>query len=203
MGPCSTASSRRTASRRKWSAWWRHDSGRCERTHFLERRLLFRTRAHASSVAPVVLTSSTSTTIAAGMRDSRRPARETAKASRTLRCRCAAGSPVCAAVARIRRRAARTGTPRWRARSAAWLKPRSRRREGCKRTGTAKSAPARMPAPLLPHQGRQRPRERTAGRRISAHGRSAKRAVVGADRACAIHEAARAAASGADAPADG
>src|SRR5262245_32749122 len=52
---------------------------------------LFSTRAHASSVAPVVLTSSTSTTTAPVTRI---PCRVREKASFTLRCRCDAGKSV-------------------------------------------------------------------------------------------------------------
>ena len=103
-------------------------------------------RAHASSVAPVVLTSSTSTTTApwsGGMPGGVRL--RGANAPRTLRWRCAAGRPVCVGVARTRRSAAHTGgppAPSRRARSSAWLKPRARRRDAWSGTGTRQSAPA-------------------------------------------------------------
>ncbi len=76
----------------------------------------FSTRAQASSVAPVVLTSSTSTAVASA---SDRARGAIAKAPRTFRWRCAAGRLVCVGVARTRRSAWWTGTPSWRARSSA------------------------------------------------------------------------------------
>ena len=75
------------------------DDSRCrKRAHLARRPPSFSTRAHASSVAPVVLTSSTSTTVASG-----EPARA-ARRQRTRRARSraarAAGSSACGAVAR-------------------------------------------------------------------------------------------------------
>lgn len=100
-------------------------------------------RAHASSVAPVVLTSSTTTTVApdTGARLA------SAKAPRTFACRRAAGRSVCDGVARTRRSACATGTPRCFASSAAWLNPRARFRDRWRGTGTTRSASCRIPAP--------------------------------------------------------
>ena len=76
--------------RRTSSAPSRHDSRRRKRAHLAHAALPSSARAHASSVAPVVLTSSTSTTIRSVRATP--AARVAANAPRTLRWRCAAGS---------------------------------------------------------------------------------------------------------------
>ena len=91
-----------------------------------------------------MLTSSISTTTAPV---SAPAARVAAKASRTLPWRRPAGRPVCVGVARTRRSAVATGIRICRARSAAWLNPRWRLRDGWSGTGIAQAAPSRMSAP--------------------------------------------------------
>ena len=65
----------------------------------------------------------------------------------TFRRRAAAWSPVWGTVARVRHSACTTGTPSWRARSSAWLKPRRIRREKCSGTGMRQCAPESSSAP--------------------------------------------------------
>src|SRR3989304_1493712 len=98
------------------------------------------TRAHSATVAPVVKTSSISSTC--------RPAtaadRDSVKAPRTLARRRSASKSVCDSVGRRRRRALRsTGPPHRRptrfARSTDWLNPRSASRDGCRGTSTRQS----------------------------------------------------------------
>jgi len=74
----------------------------------------------------VVLTSSIRTMIlpAIASADPRKT-----KALLTLLCRLAAGKSACGGVRLERRSARSTGRPTWRARSSAWLNPRSRRRD--------------------------------------------------------------------------
>ena len=112
------------------------------------------TRAHASSVAPVVATSSTSTTQAPCSASplALHPlhpccVRAGANTPRTFPWRCAAGRPVWGGVATVRRSAWTTGGPRCAASSVAWLKPRARRRRGWSGTGTTQSASASRSVP--------------------------------------------------------
>ena len=87
----------------------RHDSRCRKRAHLTRAAPHSSVRAHASSVAPVVLTSSTSTIVAPRQRPMPRAG---ANAPRTLRWRRAAGSSACGGVARTRASAGSTGNPR-------------------------------------------------------------------------------------------
>ena len=107
---------RRQATRPDWMRARRRASERCHRRRRVQRGRAtaraavsartsrtpasFSTRAHASSVAPVVLTSSTSTTTAPRQTPWRAVGRRTRR--RMLRWRCAADRPVCVGVARMR-----------------------------------------------------------------------------------------------------
>ena len=127
----------------------------------------FKTCAHASSVAPVVRTSSTRSTTRPTTSDDRPPLRtrgESPNERRTFRRRAPAVRPDCAAVCRTRRRAWTTGSPSCSARSAAWLKPRRSRRHGWSGTGTAQSAPWTITAPACRINA---PRGRASERRPS------------------------------------
>ncbi len=107
------------------------------------------TCAQASSVAPVVATSSISTRTRsetrAAVRDrQRRVHPESANAPSTFLRRAAASRAACDRVARARRSTRQTGRPVTRptaiARSSAWLKPRRQCRHACNGTGTSASA---------------------------------------------------------------
>src|SRR5690606_22887735 len=129
--PCGLPASSHSAGRTPTA---RHSTFTCAAPAFNK------TRAASSTVAPDVYTSST--------KSSRRPARRAARhgrnAPRTLAWRSRADSFVCVSVLRTRRSAsAHTGrpthSPTTRARTSAWLNPRSSSRDGCNGTGTSAS----------------------------------------------------------------
>ena len=155
---CWVACAKATCGRRKQRGWvrldgapgqGRRDGGGAQRRAVTTRAAVsartsfapaaFNTRAHASSVAPVVDTSSTSTMTCreSGSGRRREDGTERAKASRTLRCRLRGQLDLRGRVNATRRSSGRTGRPSCRARSSAWLKPRARSRRGCSGTGTA------------------------------------------------------------------
>jgi hypothetical protein len=111
------------------------------------------TLAHASSVAAVVDTSSTSTTILPstlachGICQGHR-LRASANACRTFARRAEAARATCGLVARTRARAGQTAMPRCAASNDAWLNPRRHFRVQCNGTGIAASTPHNTSFPL-------------------------------------------------------
>ncbi len=138
------------------------------------------TSAHASSVAPVVLTSSTRT-IRSPSSCGRAYQRLSANAFRMFSCRASAGRSVCEGVARVRRRASTIGTPSRAASSRAWLKPRCRRRLRWSGTGTTMSALREQIGGADAQARPEAVRERAASLVLEGVQDRAQRAVVGAD----------------------